>query len=552
LPAAVERALSEAKDRRARRKIETELELVRARLTGIIDTLPDMLWSVQLPSEEIVYIGPNARELFGRDAQEFLNDPDLWLNVVHPDDRPGIVDAWRALVSQGQPFDVEYRAIGPDGGERWIHDRGHVVRSADGRPERIDGVARDITEQVGHRRRIDRLSRIRELLGTLNAAIVRIRERGALFEEFCHIAVARGGFVLARVIELDRDGRARVVATTEPDSHIYQPMVDEFNRDPRQASSLLATALRSGEMLIAKDGASDPRVPDRDTLVRGGNYALAQMPLLVEGRVAGVVTLRSREPGVFDQEEVALLTEMVGNIAFALELMAKQEHISYLALYDALTGLPNRTLFHERLSEALETARRDQGQLALIVTDLERFKAINDTLGHQAGDRLLKAVAQRLRGAAGEIGRAARLGSNTFAVFFPKIGRAENVARGLEAANVFGAPFEIDGREIRLTAKTGIAVFPDDGDDADALFRNAEAALKRAKETGDRYLFYAPSINARVSEQVELEHRLRNAVERGELFMHFQPKLDLASGAIIGLEALMRWQGPDGALVPPV
>src|SRR5260221_7823399 len=135
---------------------------------------------------------------------------------------------------------------------------------------------------------------------------------------------------------------------------------------------------------------------------------------------------------------------------------------------------------------------------------------------------------------------------------FRKIRGAENVARGLEAANVFGAPFEIDGHEIRITAKSGIAVFPDDGADAAALFRNAEAALKRAKETGERYLFYAPSINARVSEQVELEHRLRKAVENGELFLHFQPKVDLAGGEIVGLEAVMRGQGPDGQLVSPV
>jgi diguanylate cyclase (GGDEF)-like protein len=195
--------------------------------------------------------------------------------------------------------------------------------------------------------------------------------------------------------------------------------------------------------------------------------------------------------------------------------------------------------------------RREKAQLALTVTDLERFKAINDTLGKQVGDALLKAVAQRLRQSAGERARVARLGSNVFALMFPRIGSAESVARGLEAADVFGAPFEIDGHEIRMTAKAGIAVFPDDGGDADALLRNAEAALKRAKETGERYLFYAPSINARVSEQVELEHRLRKAVETGELFLHFQPKLDLASGEMVGVEALMRWHGADGKLVSP-
>jgi len=165
---------------------------------------------------------------------------------------------------------------------------------------------------------------------------------------------------------------------------------------------------------------------------------------------------------------------------------------------------------------------------------------------------LLKAVAQRLRDAAGDVGRVARLGSNVFGVMFPNIRSAENVARGLEAANVFGAPFDVGGKEVLATAKTGIAVSPDDGADADALFRNAEAALKRAKETGERYLFYAPSINARVSEQVELEHRLRKAVENGDLFFHFQPKVDLATREIVGLEALMRWTGPDGKPVSPV
>jgi len=552
LPAAVERALAEAKERRERRKVETELELVRERLAGIIDSLPDVLWSVQLPSEELIYIGPTAREIFGREARDFLVDHDLWINVVHPEDRPAMLAAWRAMLAEGRAFDVEYRVLRPDGGERWVNDRGHVVRNAAGVAERVDGVTRDITEQIGHRRRIERLSRIRELLGALNAAIVRIRERAALFEEFCRIAVARGGFVLARIIEVDREGRVSLAATTESDAAQFRALLDAYNREPEKSDALFARALRSGETVVSNDVANDPRTPHRAGLTREGNYSLALLPMVVDGRIAAVVALRAREPEFFDQEELGLLAEMVSNISFALELMTKQEHISYLALYDPLTDLPNRTLFQEHLTEAIEVARRDRGQLALIITDLERFKAINDTLGHQVGDRLLRMVAGRLRDAAGELGRVARLGSNVFGVMFPKIRGAENVARGLEAANVFGAPFEIDDHEIRITAKSGIAVFPDDGADAAALFRNAEAALKRAKETGERYLFYAPSINARVSEQVELEHRLRKAVENGELFLHFQPKVDLAGGEIVGLEALMRWHGPDGQLVSPV
>src|SRR3989442_1078016 len=192
--------------------------------------------------------------------------------------------------------------------------------------------------------------------------------------------------------------------------------------------------------------------------------------------------------------------------------------------------------------------------LALVLIDLERFKAINDTLGQQAGDGVLQAVAQRLGSAAGDINRLARLGSNLFAVMLRQIGGAAEVARWLEqvSVQVFGTPFTVDEREARLAAKAGIAIFPEDGADADALLRNAEASLKRAKQTAEAYLFYAPHINARVSEEVELEHRLRKAVERGELFLHFQPKLDLVTRRIVGLEALMRWKAPDGALVPPV
>src|SRR5437667_334037 len=192
--------------------------------------------------------------------------------------------------------------------------------------------------------------------------------------------------------------------------------------------------------------------------------------------------------------------------------------------------------------------------LAPVLIDLERVKAINDTLGQQAGDGVLQAVAQRLGSAAGDMNRLARLGSNLFAVMLRQIGGAAEVARWLEqvSSQVFGTPFTVDEREARLAAKAGIAIFPEDGADADALLRNAEASLKRAKQTAEAYLFYAPHINARVSEEVELEHRLRKAVERGELFLHFQPKLDLVTRRIVGLEALMRWKGPDGALVPPV
>jgi diguanylate cyclase (GGDEF)-like protein/PAS domain S-box-containing protein len=380
LPAAVERAIEVAAERRAQRRTQAELDTVRERLTSIFNTLPDMLWSVDGRDDRILHVSPAAKDLFGRAAEEFLHDQDLWLEVVHADDRAMVQAAWDGL-RNGAPFDLQYRSLWPDGTVRWIHDRAHRVHSADGRLERIDGIARDVTDQV-----------------------------------------------------------------------------------------------------------------------------------------------------------------------------RQQERIRHLALYDQLTGLPNRTLFHERLAQAILEPRHNQPCLALVLLDLERFKAINDTLGRQVGDGVLAAVARWLLQLAGDADRVARLGADQFALLFYAVADAEEARRRLEdsARTFFSAPIDVLGNEVRLAAKAGIALFPNDGRVPASLFRNAEAALKRAKETGERCVFYTREINAWVAERVELENRLRKAVENGELLFHYQPKYDLASRRIVGLEALMRWNGPGGTPVPPV
>jgi diguanylate cyclase (GGDEF)-like protein len=299
--------------------------------------------------------------------------------------------------------------------------------------------------------------------------------------------------------------------------------------------------------------ARDERVAARDALTREGNYSLGIFPVRVDGTIVAAVMLRAKGPHFFDQEELALLAELVGNLEFALELEAKQERLNYLALYDPLTELPNRTLFQDRLTQALEASRRSSTMLALTVFDIERFKAINDTFGQGVGDEVLRTIALRLREVVGDVNRVARLGGNMFAIMRPDIQDASDAARVLQekTSDVIGKPLLIEGREIKVTAKAGIALFPDDGADADSLFRNAEASLNRAKETGDRFLFYAPHINARVAEQVDLENRLRRAVEQRELFLHYQPKVEMETNRIVGLEALMRWRGPDNLLMSP-
>ena len=250
-----------------------------------------------------------------------------------------------------------------------------------------------------------------------------------------------------------------------------------------------------------------------------------------------------------------LLTEIAGDISFALDHLEKEDRLNYLAYYDALTGLPNRSLLHERLAQRVAVARGEQKSFAVVVLNLERFRSVNDTLGQHAGDELLRQVAERLKHGLDESDILARLGADSFAIVTRRYDDDGSVGHILEQllSSIHGQPFGIEGQELRVAAKAGVALFPHDGEDADTLSRNAEAALAKTKLSGDKYLFYAPEFNARVAEKLALENKLRRAVERGELVLHYQPKVELKKRRISGLEALMRWNDPDtGLVVPPV
>jgi diguanylate cyclase (GGDEF)-like protein len=228
------------------------------------------------------------------------------------------------------------------------------------------------------------------------------------------------------------------------------------------------------------------------------------------------------------------------------------ERAEYLAYYDALTGLANRNLFHERLVQYVESAKSDGQKLAVLVVDVERFKNINDTFGRQAGDELLKQVAVRIERYAGPI-RMARLNVDNFAIVRSDVSSESEVARLIEQwlADCFGPPYVVSGTELRVSAKAGIALFPNDGADADALFRNAETALKKAKASGERYLFHTQQMTETVAGKVTLENQLRQALDNEEFVLHYQPKVSLESGKLTGAEALIRWNDPRTGLVPP-
>ncbi len=240
-------------------------------------------------------------------------------------------------------------------------------------------------------------------------------------------------------------------------------------------------------------------------------------------------------------------------IRYAIERQRAEEFIHHQARHDGLTGLPNRTLLHERLRPALAQARRENRVLAVMFLDLDHFKTVNDTLGHVVGDMLLQGVGERLMGCVRAGDTVARFGGDEFTLLLAEIARPEDAASVAERIlSALRPPFLCHGHELFVTASIGVSLYPNDGDTAEALLKNSDAAMYRAKKKGrNGYEFFVAAMNARASERLAVGNSLRHALEKGELFLHFQPQVDLRSGRIVGAEALVRWRHPERGLVLP-
>ena len=275
---------------------------------------------------------------------------------------------------------------------------------------------------------------------------------------------------------------------------------------------------------------------------------------------AGTIeTLHRRKDGsVFPVEITVNYLEYEGqsvSFSFARDITERkraEEQLRYQATHDELTGLANRALLQDRLEQSIHFANRSQRLVAVLLLDLDRFKVINDSLGHGFGDELLRSVARRLEQTVREADTVARMGGDEFVILLAEVAEGDDV--GLVAKKILEnltRPYQIGDREITVTASIGVSLYPRDGADGETLLRNADLAMYRAKEDGDSFRFYAPKMDQRVHETLELEADLRRALERGELLLHFQPKVDLASGEITGAEALVRWQHPQRGLIAP-
>jgi len=242
-----------------------------------------------------------------------------------------------------------------------------------------------------------------------------------------------------------------------------------------------------------------------------------------------------------------------GTLIDITERKRAEEQVRHLAFHDTLTGMPNRLLFNDRLDMAVVQAHRSQQKLATLFLDLDRFKVINDSLGHSVGDELLRRIAERVSGCIREGDTVARLGGDEFTVLVPAISHEEDAAKiAQKILEVIRLPFFIDQRELFVTTSIGVALYPSDGVDAETLLRNADTAMYRAKDQGrDNYQLYTPAMNSKALERLSLESRLRQALHNDELVLYYQPLIDLRSGQVRGAEALLRWRHPTLGLVPP-
>lgn len=294
--------------------------------------------------------------------------------------------------------------------------------------------------------------------------------------------------------------------------------------------------------------------PEDKLLVAMGIESYAGLPLSgSSGQVTGLLVVMDGREMKKNHFLEPVLRVFAARAAAELERLRAEDRVAYLANHDVLTGLPNRALVNDRLGVALAMARRNRNTLAVLTVDLDRFKNFNDTMGHQAGDRLLKGVAARLTGLPRQDDTVSRTGDDEFTLIFQQISQGEDAARVAEKIlDAIAQPFEIEGHEFHLSASIGIALYPNDGQDAQTLLKNAESAMYRATESGGNcYQFYTPTMNARALERLSLEKKLRCAVERGEFLIHYQPRVNIRSWKVASLEALVRWRDPEIGLVPP-
>ena len=520
----------------------------------------DLLGNVELISmmldreAQITYCNDYLLRLTGWQRKEVIGKS--WWELFVPPEIQDLSGAFFTSLLDNQPEALhhENEIVTRSGERRFIRWNNSVLRSAAGEVIGTASIGEDITEQTRSEASIKYLNRVLSVLSGINTLIVRVNHREELFREACNIAVKAGGFRVAMIVTIDPDTMQPVSVISEgKNDELLTTIKDVMSSSEGMQTTLVAQAMREKKALIVNDTQSDPGLLFGKKYTEAGVKSLAIIPLIISGETVGALALYASEIEFFQEDEMKLLAELAGDIAYAIDHIDKQEQLNYLAYYDVLTGLANHSLFLDRAAQYIHSAISGGHKLAIGMIDLERFKNINDSLGRPAGDSLLKQVAVWLTQFTQDANLLARIDADHFAFVVPEIktdGTQAILIENLMAAFQEHA-FDLNDATFRIGIKVGIAVFPDDGDNADTLYINAEAALKKTRLSGERYLFYTQKMTEAVAEKLGLENQLRRAIDNEEFVLHYQPKVNLVSGKVTGAEALIRWNDPRTGLVPP-
>jgi len=529
------------------------LQISREVLDGLILSAMDAIIAVD-EHQQILLFNPAAEKMFGYHAAEIMGQP---LNLLLPERyRASHPEQVRSFGQNGVTT-RKMGALGNVSGRRKNSEEfplevsiSHLM--ANGKSI-YTAILRDVTERKQDELKIRRFNRVYAVLSQIDSLIVRAHSRQELFAEATRIATEAGHFIRAWIVLVNGGGtRLELSSVSGTDASYFEKIKLSIDTLPDDIRTRLMEPMLAKQPLIINDLQNESWLPLKDEALACGSRSMVWLPLVAGDRITSVLVLHADMPDFFNAEEMKLLLELAGDIGFAINHIEKSDRLNYLAHYDALTGLANSTLFRERVAQYLKINPSKQ-HVALTLLDVERFKAINDALGRQIGDALLKQVAERLIECAGSSDYVARLSADHFALIIPAVTDEREVAHILEERShkCFGQAFMTNGIELQVGVKVGVALYPEDGTYTDVLFSNAEAALKKAKAGGEPYLFYSAAMNNRVTGQLDLENKLRKALQQEEFVLYYQPKIACQTRHIVGVEALIRWNAPGIGLVSP-
>jgi diguanylate cyclase (GGDEF)-like protein/PAS domain S-box-containing protein len=525
-------------------------------------------WEYEVPSGEFI-LNDQYYSLHHTTAEQMggyrMHSADFARRLIHPDDAHRVGEHIRQALSTSDPnffAQTEARIMCADGEIRWVLVRSRIEKNVRGATTRLIGTVQDITERKLAEETQIRLNRSLKLLSDCNMALVHAVDEAKLLSEICRLVVEIGGYRMAWVGFAEHDAEKSVHPVAQHgNGHGYLENIKISWADTERGRGPTGTSIRTGLTDINQNYLTNLRtLPWRDTALASGFRSSIALPLFSKHHVLGALTIYSSDPDAFGPDEVKLLEELANDLAYGIETLrtraeheAAEKQLEFLAHHDVLTGLPNRLLVRDRFDQATAQADREHSGVAVLFLDLDNFKQVNDTLGHNYGDKLLVRVVERLRGCLREADTISRQGGDEFVVLLPHL-RDLAVIGGIAQSIIeaFSEPFGIENFAINTTFSIGISLYPDDAREFDTLLKNADTALYQAKDSGrDTYRFFSEKMNIDAQEQMHLQGQLHNAVKNQEFLLHYQPQIDIVSGRIVGVEALVRWQHPEQGLIPP-